>query len=243
MSLCRFVGAVSLDNAHRRSLALLLMLPARQKPILVWATGRDVHSDASQKRCAGSSGALREKGVVRMAAPGWQSERAHVDVGAPDAAELIGRDRDLALADDVLARARSGHGGLLLVSGDVGTGKSALCRAIANRAARHAVHRVHGRAYTDDSGTALAPVIDGLRNDRRAAAGLCWQAAARRRTLLAPDLAELAGDDAATTVATPAALFEGILDVFDEAGQGRSAGPGGLEDLHLADRWAHRPGP
>jgi hypothetical protein len=51
-----------------------------------------------------------------------------------DALPLVGRTHELARLEDFLARARSGHGGAVLVEGEPGVGKSRLIAELASRA-------------------------------------------------------------------------------------------------------------
>ncbi len=60
------------------------------------------------------------------------AQPARADVPRP---ELIGRDQELAWLDHHLEEARHGRGGLILVTGDAGIGKTALLDAFAARAA------------------------------------------------------------------------------------------------------------
>jgi DNA-binding SARP family transcriptional activator len=52
----------------------------------------------------------------------------------PGVTRFIGRERELALLVDVVERAAVGHGGLVLIGGDAGVGKSRLAAEIARRA-------------------------------------------------------------------------------------------------------------
>src|SRR5262249_52942882 len=76
---------------------------------------------------------------------------------------LVGRQAERALLGEALARAAGGQGTLLLISGEPGIGKSALCRAFAD-----AVRGAGGRAFAgvcDEPGTATrpyAPFVDIL---------------------------------------------------------------------------------
>jgi putative protein kinase ArgK-like GTPase of G3E family len=54
----------------------------------------------------------------------------------PEDTEVIGRDAELVIADASLERLQAGVGGLLLVEGEAGIGKSALLDTIGARARR-----------------------------------------------------------------------------------------------------------
>src|SRR5262249_50655757 len=74
---------------------------------------------------------------------------------------LVGRDRELAAARDVLARARGGRGQLPVISGEAGLGKSALATAFADAADGFAV--TWGRAWEVADAPAYFPVWSCLR--------------------------------------------------------------------------------
>jgi len=80
-------------------------------------------------------------------------------------APLIGRDTELALLAEGLDAAGRGHGGLVLVLGEAGSGKSSLLEAVEAEARRQGVRCRLGRAYLSGQVLAFAPWIDALRAD------------------------------------------------------------------------------
>jgi class 3 adenylate cyclase/DNA-binding CsgD family transcriptional regulator len=62
------------------------------------------------------------------------------------ASSLVGRDQELAVIESALAAAGSGAGGLVLVEGSAGIGKTALLRASRERAAERGMTVLHARA-------------------------------------------------------------------------------------------------
>src|ERR1044072_9221701 len=64
--------------------------------------------------------------------------------GAGDAPGLIGRGRELARLDDALSDAIAGHGGVVVVTGEPGIGKTALARAFVERASARGAGRAWG---------------------------------------------------------------------------------------------------
>jgi len=64
--------------------------------------------------------------------------------------ELIGRARPLAAIRSALERMQGGHGGLLLIRGEPGIGKSALAARAASEAAQQGARVISGRpAWVD----------------------------------------------------------------------------------------------
>jgi len=78
-------------------------------------------------------------------------------------APLIGRDAELARLGQRLGAARRGHGGLVLVLGEAGSGKSSLLEALEAEAHRQGVRSRLGSAYLSGQVLAFAPWIDALR--------------------------------------------------------------------------------
>jgi AAA ATPase domain len=116
--------------------------------------------------------------------------------------ELLERDRELELAGRLLDRARQGRGGLLLVLGPAGIGKTALCRELARRA----------RA---DGATVLRAAGDEQASS--SAFGVL-------RELFAPHVAGATGEEAAAlrrgaaALALPALGLGGAAPAVDEHG-------------------------
>jgi len=148
---------------------------------------------------------------------------------------LFGRDAQLDTLLTSVKRAQQSSGSIVLVSGEAGIGKTRLCQEVLAEANQLAMHTLLGRAYPEDTGIELGPVVDSFRAARRGPETNVWLGAASRSRLLWTILPELAvGADKARTPATRSLLFETLLDIVAEA-----AGNAGmvwlLEDLHWAD--------
>ena len=80
---------------------------------------------------------------------------------------LVGRDELLRLADRRLAEVRDGRGGLLLLSGDAGIGKTRMLGAIARHAAVVGFHVATGAVAPADRDVPHAIILDLARAMRR----------------------------------------------------------------------------
>jgi DNA-binding CsgD family transcriptional regulator len=87
-------------------------------------------------------------------------------VGDLELANLLERERELAVVDDLIARALAGRGSLLVFEGPAGIGKTQLLSAVRRRAARAGLAQLAARGGVLDSGhswgvtrTLLAPVV------------------------------------------------------------------------------------
>ncbi|HEY7729395.1 MAG TPA: AAA family ATPase, partial [Gaiellaceae bacterium] len=76
---------------------------------------------------------------------------------------FVGRERELALLDDALAGARAGRGGLVLLSGEAGIGKSRLSDELAERAQRAGSRVLWGRCWEAGGAPAFWPWVQALR--------------------------------------------------------------------------------
>ena len=99
------------------------------------------------------------------------SRRRPVDLRGPSAphadgvADLVGRERQLAALDAALAGAVAGHGGLVLIAGEPGIGKTRLAEDTARRAGRGGVRVAWGRCSEDEGAPPFWPwtqVLSGL---------------------------------------------------------------------------------
>jgi len=146
----------------------------------------------------------------------------------------VGRDMDVSLLRGALERAGEGAGGMVLVSGEAGIGKTRLCAELSRWHRQCGGRVLLGRAASQETSIPYAALADALRAARRAEPAV-WEAARTRAEILwavAPELASEAGSPE-RSVDRPV-LFEALLDAVDEA-----AGDGTvlwvLDDIHWAD--------
>src|SRR6185436_1842888 len=78
--------------------------------------------------------------------------------------ELIGRARPLAAIRSALERMQGGHGGLLLIRGEPGIGKSALSARAASEAAQQGARVIAGRAWELAEAPPYFPLWAALRD-------------------------------------------------------------------------------
>jgi DNA-binding CsgD family transcriptional regulator len=140
--------------------------------------------------------------------------------------ELVGRDAELAQLTQAVERARQGSGGLLLLSGEAGIGKTRLAEAAAGASSALVLRG----AASNSAPAPYGPVIAVLRSYlRQRPAGL--DACGPLHSHLALLLPELGEQAAATDRAT---IFEAIRCAFAEiAGEGHALVV--LDDLQWSD--------
>jgi hypothetical protein len=84
---------------------------------------------------------------------------------------LLGRSRELTDLEGALDRAASGRGGVYLLSGEAGIGKTRLCAELADVAEARGVHSVWGRAWEVEGAPACWPWVQALDACARVPAG------------------------------------------------------------------------
>ena len=157
---------------------------------------------------------------------------------------LVGRARELAELRTGLDAALSGRGGLFMIAGDPGVGKTALADEIGGEATRAGALVLWGRAWEGGGAPSYWPWVRILRRlaaerDISAAVGALGPESRSRLTRLMPDLAAPPpGDDATAEAGESEAarfqLFDAVTSLL------RTASAQGplvviLDDLHGAD--------
>ncbi|MEU0162087.1 AAA family ATPase [Streptomyces sp. NPDC006261] len=90
---------------------------------------------------------------------------------------LFGRDHPAGILRSEIVRAAESHGGLALVTGEAGIGKTALVTDAAHEARRHGALVVGGSCWDSDSTPGYWPWVQVLRGLRRSATAAEWAAA------------------------------------------------------------------
>ena len=153
------------------------------------------------------------------------------------AVPLVGRDRELGVLQRALEAARGGDGGVALIHGEAGIGKTRLSRHLVDEARRSGAMVLEGQCYVEESRLPFAPVSDTLRAARRGPDRAPWQAAMARVSVLAaivPELIEASNRTVVPRAADRRVVFETLLDVVESAAADRVA-VWMLDDLHWAD--------
>lgn len=150
------------------------------------------------------------------------------------ASHFVGRRDVVEQVGLVLDRASRGEGGMVLIAGEAGIGKTRLCAEIAQAQRDRGGEVLLGRCAPEESAIGFAPIADALRLARRTSPRL-WAAAAARADLLSTIAPEL--DLGARQRDSPDRLvvFEALLDAIEDAERGSLATFWILDDVQWAD--------
>jgi len=156
---------------------------------------------------------------------------------------FVGRGTELRTVLRALADARDGRGGVLLLSGEPGIGKTRLADEVAAHARDQGMNAVRGRCWEDGGAPAYWPWVQLLRACMRSldAAQLrrCVGSGGPELAELLPELRELLGDIPRPVVRDPEALrfrlFDAVVSFLGELAATERPLLVVLDDLHAAD--------
>ncbi|MFC6072432.1 ATP-binding protein, partial [Microbispora bryophytorum] len=144
---------------------------------------------------------------------------------------LIGREHPAAMLHAEIARAVGSHGGLTLVAGEAGIGKTTLVTSAAEEARRLGALVLSGSCWDSDNAPGYWPWVQVLRGIRRCAAPGEWAAAEEAG---GAGLAALLGESPGGDTAEGFLLYDAVTSALVAVSQSRPLVVV-LEDLHWAD--------
>lgn len=147
--------------------------------------------------------------------------------------ELVGRDAELSVLRDALADARAGRGGLVLVSGAAGMGKTALLAAFADEAAKSDAVVLWGSGWESGGAPAYWPWTQALRRLVHRSGPEAVAADAGRLAHLLPELGAPASASPGSSAGARFALFDAVAGALLRAAAAQPLVVV-LDDLHVA---------
>src|ERR1700730_17483113 len=147
---------------------------------------------------------------------------------------FVGRVEEKRQLTRLVANARHGRGGVALVTGEVGIGKTRLLSEATEHRRGQDLILLRGRASSRGAQHLLAQVVDSLRDARQEAEAGVWAAVEARARWLAPVLPELRLDSGPHPPFDSELLFQSIFDAISEAAHELPA-VWVLEDMQWAD--------
>jgi predicted ATPase len=147
---------------------------------------------------------------------------------------FVGRVEEKRRLTRFVANARHGRGGVALVTGEAGIGKTRLLSEATEHRRGHDLILLRGRASSGGAQPLMAQVVDSLRDARQEAETGVWAAVEARARWLASVLPELRLDSHPHPPFDSDLLFQSIFDAISEAAQEFPA-VWVLEDMQWAD--------
>ncbi|HEV2777857.1 MAG TPA: AAA family ATPase [Actinophytocola sp.] len=144
---------------------------------------------------------------------------------------LIGRDHPAGILRAEIGRAVDSHGGLVLVTGEPGIGKTALVTGAAEDARKLGALVLHGSCWDSDSAPGYWPWVQVVRGLRRAVPAEDYAAAERAA---GPGLAALLGESPAAEATEGFPLYDAVTTALVSVSHARPVVVV-LDDLHWAD--------
>jgi len=115
-------------------------------------------------------------------------KRQGAGIGTRERTPFVGRDRELGTLLDLLARAQTGQGQIVLLKGEPGIGKSRLYQELSQRAPGEEINWLICRCSPFDQNSVLHPVIELLMRELDLTEGLAGEALRKRLAAALTDL-------------------------------------------------------
>jgi tetratricopeptide (TPR) repeat protein len=144
---------------------------------------------------------------------------------------IIGRDHPAAVLRAETARVADSHGGLVLVTGEAGIGKTTLVTGVADEARRRGALVLSGACWDSDSAPGYWPWVQVIRGLRRAATAREW---AQAEEAGGHGLSVVLGEARGAKAAEGFELFDSVTTALVSVSQSRPVVVV-LDDLHWAD--------
>jgi DNA-binding SARP family transcriptional activator len=209
----RLVEQQPLRERRQRQLVTALYLSGRQTDALeahrrhVAHLAEEFGLDPSPEFLALRDAVLRHE-IALEPAPPAPARTTRPDETAPAPVfELIGRDEELARFDELLDVTLRGSGGIILVSGEPGIGKTRLLETMLERAASRDMLTALGRCYEGGAAPAFWPFVEAARALHASADDDLAELTGRLLAAVQPERSDLAGTDQVAAVMQPASRF------------------------------------
>jgi DNA-binding SARP family transcriptional activator/Tfp pilus assembly protein PilF len=231
------------EPAHRQLMRLLAWSDDRAAALEQYRTCVRVLSEELGVAPVAETAALFEEifdgTLAPPASPPPSSDEDKPPVEAPAELPLVGRDREMAVAEEAIAAAPA----VVVIEGEAGIGKTRLLREVVRRVRDDGGVALGARCHDDESGVPYGPVVDLLRQALRAGRP-DWHKDVPDQVLsdaalLLPELAEVRdGLPAALPLEGPGAtvrLLDGLVAVLGAAVSGERPGAIVIDDAQAAD--------
>ncbi|MFL5870292.1 MAG: AAA family ATPase [Solirubrobacterales bacterium] len=176
-----------------------------------------------------------------LAPPAPAAARPKPEGGGSQRLAFVGRGSELRRLLEAFT-AVDRDGGMVVVEGEAGIGKTRLVEEFANRVGLSGSVVISARCHDDAAGAPYAPILDLLRQRLATAESWIDDIAPQRladASLLVPELADLRPElPAPLSITGPVAqarLLEGVAAVLGAAPRGGSPGVVFVDDVHAAD--------
>jgi DNA-binding SARP family transcriptional activator len=157
----------TLEAAHRGLMQIFAQQGQRDRALKQYGVCLDILADEMGVAPSQETRALYDR--IERQSPGTESAAAAAPLQAPvPMPPLVNRVAECRVLDECLERLAAGRGGVLVIEGPGGIGKSRLVRELTARAAQRGLQALVGSAYEMEAAIAYGPFIDILQAALRA---------------------------------------------------------------------------